>query len=311
LPDRTPHRLRLILAFAVVYLIWSSTYLGIRVCVQMAPPFLFSGARNLLAGLIVLLGAWLCGVPFPSWNRARPAVVMGLFLFLGGNGAVAWAETRIPSGVAALVLATTPLWMVLIHRVQYRGERLGWAASVGLWAGFAGAAVLADPFGVGGESLNPVGVLVLTLASLSWSLGSVWGKNQTLPESPWMASGIQMASGGAALLVLSGLSGEWRPGVLSRVTPTGVWTFAYLVLFGTIAGFTAFYYILKNTAPHVASSYAYVNPVVAVFLGWLILGEPLTWRVLAASALIVPGVLAMTLIPMKRSDQKPLPRGRA
>jgi drug/metabolite transporter (DMT)-like permease len=288
-------RLRLILAFVGVYLIWSSTYLGIRFCIREMPPFLFAGARIVLAGVLVLLAARASGIPWPDRARARPAAVMGTFLFLGGNGGVVWALQTLPSGVAALIVGTTPLWMALLQRVRHPAERLGAPAKAGLVLGFFGVAVLADPFAAGPGDLDPAAVGMVVLSALAWSWGSVWGREQRLPDSTWMSAGVQMAAGGAALLLVSVLRGEggFAPGVSAAT-----WgTFAYLVLFGTIAGFTSFYYLLRHQPPHVASSYAYVNPVVAVLLGWWILGESLTWKVLLAGALIVPGVLLMTLSP--------------
>lgn len=300
-----PSQSRLVPAFVGLYLIWSSTYLGIKVCVAQMPPFVFAATRNSLAGALVLLGARAFGVPWPSWREVKPAAIMGLFLFLGGNGGVAWSLQRIPSGVAALLVGTTPFWMVLIDWARHRGRKLGGWADFGLLVGFLGVAILADPFGAGGHGLDPVGVAVVLLSAFSWSWGSVWGPRQKMPTSAWMTSGIQMLSGGLALGLAAALFGEWGPGAFSRVTPQGWAVFFYLVFFGTIAGFTAFYYVLKHTAPHVASSYAYVNPVLAVVLGRIFLGEPVTWRVMAAGALIVPGVLLMTLLPMKKGDNGP------
>jgi drug/metabolite transporter (DMT)-like permease len=300
-----PSKTKLILAFIGLYLIWSSTYLGIKICVAQMPPFAFAAARNILAGVLVLLAARAFGVPWPAWREIRPAAVMGLFLFVGGNGGVAWGLQRgMPSGVAALLVGTTPFWMVLVEWAGHRERKLGGWADIGLLVGFLGVAVLADPTGSGGAGLDPWAVLVVVLSAVSWSWGSVWGPRQKMPDSAWMTSGFQMLAGGLGLGLAALLSGECGPGAFSRVTPQ-VWAvFLYLVFFGTIVGFTCFYYVLKNTQPHVASSYAYVNPVLAVFLGWIFLGEAVTWRVWAAGALIVPAVLLMTLLPMKQTENQ-------
>jgi drug/metabolite transporter (DMT)-like permease len=287
-------RTKIVLAFAFLYLVWGSTYLGIRLCVQEMPPLLFAGARNGLAGLLTLMGAFLLlRAPLPDRRQTLDAAVMGFFLFFGGNGGVAWAEQTIPSGVAALLLGTTPFWMVTLHRLLHRGAPLHRGAWLGIAIGFVGILLLADPLASSAASLDKVGCLVVFLSSVSWSLGSVWGSRRDLPESPFVSAGIQMVSGGVALLALSVLTGDAARFDGARVTSTGIVAFWYLVLFGTIAGYMAFYYVLRRTPPHVTSSYSYVNPVVAVFLGTVFLDEPLGWRTLAATACIVGGVALM------------------
>jgi drug/metabolite transporter (DMT)-like permease len=294
-PKNTTTKTKIILAFAFLYIVWGSTYLGIRLCVAEMPAFLFAGSRNFLAGVLTLAVAFLFKAPLPTRRQTFDATVMGLFLFLGGNGGVAWAEQTIPSGVAALLLGTTPFWMVTINRFLHKGKPLKGLAWVGMALGFLGVALLANPFASADLGrLDPVGCLVVSLAAVSWSIGSVWGSRRDLPVSPFVSAGIQMASGGLVLLLLAVLSGDVTRFEWVKVTSTGILSFIYLILFGTILGFMAFYYVLRRTPPHIVSSYAYVNPVVAVILGYVILKEPFGLRTLGSTLLIVSGV-AMTL----------------
>jgi drug/metabolite transporter (DMT)-like permease len=287
-------RTKIILAFAFIYIVWGSTYLGIRLCVEEMPPLIFAGSRNLVAGLLTLGGAFMWEAPRPTMRQTLDAAVMGLFLFLGGNGGVAWAEQTIPSGVASLLLGTTPFWMVTMNRVLHQGAPLKKMAWIGLAFGFLGVAILANPFaGSDLGRLDPLGCWVVFLSSVSWSVGSVWGSRRDLPASPFVSAGIQMASGGAGLLFLSTVSGELPKFHWSHITATGLGSFVYLIFFGSIAGFAAFYYILRRTPTHVMSSYAYVNPVVAVFLGYVFLKEPLGLKTIVSTVCIVGGVAMM------------------
>lgn len=288
-------RARIVIAFAFLYIVWGSTYLGIRVCVEQAPPLLFAGSRNLLAGCLSLLGAFLIQkAPCPSFRQVRDASVMGLFLFLGGNGGVAWAEQTIPSGVACLLLGTTPFWMVLFNRALHAGAPLPKGAWAGIALGFAGLAVLVNPFASGDLGrLDPWGCGVAILSSILWSAGSVWGSRRDLPSAFLVSAGVQLAAGGLGALALGALLGEGAKFDWNRITPSGLWAYAYLIVFGTFVGFMAFYYVLRRTQPHVVASYSYVNPVVAVFLGYWFLGESLGPRTIGSTALIVAGVALM------------------
>jgi drug/metabolite transporter (DMT)-like permease len=291
----TESRVKIVLAFALLYVVWGSTYLGIRLCIQEMPPFMFAGTRNLLAGLLTLAGAYLWKAPRPNARQIFNASMMGLFLFLGGNGGVAWAEQYIPTGVTSLLLGTTPFWMVLFHRLLHEGGPMKKSAWVGMALGFFGVVVLADPFsGFDLGRWGAWGCLVVLLSGISWSWGSVWGRDREKPDSPYVSIGIQMASGGVGLLVASVLCGEGAQFHWTNVTSTGVLSFVYLVLLGSIVGFSAFYYLLHRKPPHVVSSYAYVNPVIAVLLGTLFLMEPLGPKTILSAIFIVGGV-ALTL----------------
>ena len=196
--------------------------------------------------------------------------------------------------MACLLLGTTPFWMAFFHRALHEGAPFKKTAWWGIASGFLGIAVLANPFARSDFGrLDPWGCLVVSLAAISWSVGSVWGSRRDLPISPFVSAGIQMVSGGAGLLLLSWVTGEWPRFQWDRITGTGVAAFVYLIFFGTIAGFMAFYYLLRRTPPHIVSSYSYVNPVVAVILGHVFLGEALGVRTLGSTALIVGGVALM------------------
>jgi drug/metabolite transporter (DMT)-like permease len=292
-PHSSP-RAKIVFAFVLLYIVWGATYLGIRLCIREVPPFMFAGSRNLLAGLLTLAGAFLWKAPKPNARQILNAWAMGLFLFLGGNGGVAWGEQYVSTGVTSLLLGTTPFWMVFLHRLFHEGGPMRKSAWAGMALGFIGVAVLADPFSVSDDSqLDLMGCLVVLLSAVSWSFGSIWGRGRDLPSSPFVSMGIQMAGGGLGLLTVSVLSGEGTRFHWTNITTTGVTSFTYLVLFGSIAGFTAFYYVLQRKPPHVVSSYAYVNPIVAVFLGAYFLNESLGPRTILSTVFIVGGVALM------------------
>jgi drug/metabolite transporter (DMT)-like permease len=277
-------------ALITVYVLWGSTYLGIRVAVQTMPPFLMAGVRFLIAG------ALLCAWRFPAAARAgklptrdewRRTLVIGAALLLGGNGAVAYAETSVPSGLTALMVSVVPLWMALIDRIFY-GRRLPAPVLAGLFAGFAGVALLVGPPGRGSISL--VGALVLTVGSLSWAAGSLYSRGARLPEDSLLATGMEMLTGGACLTLAGIAAGETAHVQLAAISSNSWIAFVYLIFFGGIAGFSAYLWVIRNAPTSLVSTYAYVNPVVAVFLGWAILHETLTLRTLAAAAVIVCSV---------------------
>jgi drug/metabolite transporter (DMT)-like permease len=293
-------------AMFVLYIVWGSTYLAIRFAVETIPPFLMAAVRFLLAGLILLIWRRLAGDPLPSPGQWRAAAVAGLFLLLGGNGGVVWAEQRVPSGITALLIGCTPLWMVLLDAL-IRRRKPGWAVMLGLVIGLAGIGLLVGPSeltGLQGE-IDPLGALVIILAALSWSAGSLYSQTRqrqgTLPAAPLMNTAAQMLSGGGALLALGTLSGEWTRFDLSGFSSRSVLAVAYLVVIGALVGFSAYVWLLKNAPITLVSTYAYVNPLVAVFLGSLLAAEPLTSRVAMAAVLIIG---AVALITLKRKPEK-------
>ncbi|MFE4636703.1 EamA family transporter [Streptomyces sp. NPDC056773] len=280
---------RVWIALALVYVVWGSTYLGIRIVVETMPPFLSAGARFLTAGLLLAgLVAWRDGPAALRATRAqvRSAVVVGLLLVLGGNGFVVLGETSVPSGLAALLVAAVPMWLVLLRAGS--GDRPSPRILAGVLLGLGGLAVLAGP-GFGGEI--PLGGVLLVLAgSVCWSLGSFSAAKLTLPPNPFTGSAYQMLVGGAGGIVVGLCRGEQHgldPGSYS----TASWVaLGYLVLFGSLVGFTAYVWLLRAAPLSLVATYAYVNPVVAVALGWLILDEALTWPILLGGAIVVAAV---------------------
>jgi drug/metabolite transporter (DMT)-like permease len=290
-------RARLIAAFAAVYLVWGSTYLAIRFAVETLPPLLMAGARFVLAGAIVLAWARLRErSPAPSRSDWRTGVISGALLLLGGNGAVAWAEQRVPSGIAALLVAIVPLWMVLIDWLRPGGRRPAIAVFVGVALGLVGLLLLVGPDSLrGGSGSNAFGALVLVLASLSWAAGSLFTKWAPRATTGTIGAGTQMLAGGVLLLVGGVVAGELSRLDVAHASTRSLLGFAYLVTFGSLIGFTAYVYLLAHTSAAKAATYAYVNPVVAVLLGWAIGHEAVTMRTLLAAGVILAGVAIITI----------------
>lgn len=301
-------RARLIAAFAAVYIIWGSTYLAIRFAVQTLPPLLMASARFVLAGLIVLFWArFRDGAAWPTRIEWRVGLISGALLLLGGNGGVSWAEQRVPSGIAALLVAVVPVFMVLLEWLRPGGKRPTAAVFAGVGLGLAGLALLVGPDALrGGASADVVGAFVLVLASLSWAAGSLYTKFAPKATSGTMATGAQMLTGGLALLVAAVIAGEPAQLDLAHASTRSLLAFLYLLTFGSLVGFTAYVYLLAHTTAAKASTYAYVNPVVAVLLGWAIGHEPVTSRTVLAAAVILAGVAIITVTrdaaPVTRSE---------
>jgi len=290
-------RSHVIAAFAAVYIVWGSTYLAIRYAVETMPPFLMAGVRFLISGAILYFWTRRRGSPAPTAPQWRDATIAGVLMLCFGNGAVAWAEQRVPSGLAALLVAVVPLWMVLVDWARPRGVRPRPIILVGVLVGFVGMILLVgrgkDP---AAGSADTAAALVLAVASLAWACGSVFNQHGDRPTSAAMSTGIQMLGGSAGLVLLGLVRGELAHVHLARIS-AGSWIgWTYLVTFGSLVGFTAYIYLLQAVSPAKASTYAYVNPLVAVFLGWAIAGESITMRTLAAAAVILTGVAMITLV---------------
>ena len=306
MPDTHPHRRpasrgELLLAFAAVYVLWGSTYLAIRVGVETIPPFLLAGVRHLTAGLILLGWLRLRGTPWPERRHWRAAAIIGGLMLLGGNGLVTWAEQRVPSGLAALIVASVPLWMTLLDGIQQR-ERPHGVVIIGLAIGLAGLGFLVAPGNfAGGTHVDPLGALGLLSAALFWAIGSLYSRRAKLPASTLLATAMEMIAGGAILLFASALLREWQGFSLAAVSANSLLALAYLIVAGSLLGFTAYVFLLGATTPARVSTYAYVNPVVAVLLGWAILGEAVTPRTLIAAAVIVASVALIIRHGARRS----------
>lgn len=279
-----------LVAYLVVCVVWGSTYLAIRVGVGVLPPFLFAGLRFLTAGVLLLAIVLALGDRLPrrlvDW---RTQAIVGVLLLTGGNAFVVWAEQYTPSGIASIFVVTVALWMAFFDAVIPGGSGdLNWRVVAGLAIGFLGTALLvgASPAEILRADLR--GPIALTAASASWSLGSVYGKRHKTETSPYVGAALQMIAGGGAVIVLGSVLGEWPRWHLSA---RGAGAIAYLVVFGSILGYSAYTYALRHTSPTIVGTYAYVNPVIAVLLGWLILAEPVTARTFLAMALILGAVV--------------------
>jgi drug/metabolite transporter (DMT)-like permease len=283
-------------ALIAVYIVWGSTYLAIRFTIETIPPFLSAGMRFLVSGTILYILCRVRGDPAPKKVEWRSASVIGLLLLLGGNGGLVWAEQRIPSGIASLFIATTPIWMVLIDSIRPNGTRANWLTWLGVFVGFFGIALLANPWQshTASPPLDPVGMLVLILAALSWSIGSLYSRNASLPRSSLLGTGMEMLVGSLGLFVFGTLIGEWNQFQLATISLRSFGGLIYLIIFGSFIGFVAYTWLLRNAPTSIVSTYAYVNPVVALFLGSVIVNEPLDGRDIISALIILSGVVLIT-----------------
>jgi drug/metabolite transporter (DMT)-like permease len=281
-------RWKIAIAFFAVYVFWGMTYLAMRVAVEDIPPYLMAGGRFVLAGAVLFVWARSRGDTAPTLQQWRAAAVIGAFLLLGGNASVAWAEQRVPSGLAALLIGVMPIWMVGLEWLR-RGSRPSKQVVAGLLLGALGVGLLVLPQG-GGNGIDLLGAAVLILAAASWAWGSVASKSAPLPKSPFLATSMEMIAGGVLCLLVAALSGELRGFSLSLVSGRAALAWLYLVVFGSLVAFTAYIWLLGVTSIAKVGTYAYVNPIVAVLLGWAVLGEPVTLRTLVAAAVILLGV---------------------
>jgi drug/metabolite transporter (DMT)-like permease len=281
-------RWKIAIAFFAVYVFWGMTYLAMRVAVEEIPPYLMAGGRFVLAGAILFVWARRRGDPDPTVQQWRAAAVIGGFLLLGGNASVAWAEQRVPSGLAALLIGVMPIWMVGLEWAR-GGKRPSKQVVAGLLLGALGVGLLVLPQG-GGNGMDLLGAAVLILAAASWAWGSVISKSAPLPKSPFLATSMEMIAGGVLCLLVAALSGELKAYCLAEVSGRAALAWAYLVVFGSLVAFTAYIWLLGVTSIAKVGTYAYVNPIVAVLLGWAVLGEPVTLRTIVGAAVILFGV---------------------
>jgi drug/metabolite transporter (DMT)-like permease len=293
-------RVQVALGLATIYLVWGSTYLAIRFAVETLPPFLMAGTRFVVAGAVLYGWRRAVGHPRPTWVQWRAAGVVGALMLVVGNGGVTWAEQWVESGTAALMVASVPLWMVLLDWARPGGRPPRLAVWAGILVGLVGVLLL-----FGSPAVDPrytAGWAVLLAASVAWAAGSLYSRTAILP-APLLATGMQMLAGGVLLLVVGVLAGE-----LQALDPRGfsvrsVLAVGYLILFGSLVGYSTYVWLLRVTPPALASTYAFVNPVVAVFLGWLLAGERITPRIILASMVIVGGVALITVTRSRRPPE--------
>jgi drug/metabolite transporter (DMT)-like permease len=303
-----PTKIRIIVAFAALYLIWGSTYLGIRFAIETIPPFLMAGSRFLIAGIILYAIAWSQGIGKSTWTNWRTSLIIGACLILGGNGGVTVSEKYIDSGLAALIVAIVPIYIVM----------LGWAAGIasrptpivwlGLVGGFVGVGVLLGPalrLSSNGGRHPAIGMSILLVSSFIWSAGSIYSRTSKHAASPFLTAAQQMLCGGLLLLLASFATGETRRFYPNAMSILSLASFAYLVIIGAVVGYTAYIWLLRHCDPAKVATYAYVNPIVAVLLGAAFAGESLTMRTLVAAALIIGSVALVITAQQLRLRAEP------
>lgn len=284
------NRLLIFLCFLSIYVIWGSTYLAIRFAVETIPPFFTAGIRHLCAGSILLIWALAKGLR-PTWNQIRASVVIGFFFFLIGHGSVHWAEQVVPSGLTALLIAVEPLFVFLLSSVAARTWRLNGMLLTGILMGLAGVGMLVRGVSVESGHRLTLGLVVILVGAFSWSVGIIYSRRSHLSGNPLLLSALSLLSGAVMLLLTATIAGETREFSFSRVSTKSWLALAYLIVFGSVIAFTAYSWLLEHYSPTLVATHTYVNPVVAVVLGWAYGGEALTMRVLLAASLVVLAVV--------------------
>ncbi len=281
------------LALLALYIVWGSTYLGIKVAIETIPPFFHASVRFLISGIILVVWQRSAGHAMPTRNQWGSVAIIGTLLLLGGNGLVSWAEQFIPSGIAALIIGSMPMFLVVAEALRPNGVKPTWRAIIGLLIGFAGIFILVGPAEISGSStkLNPLGVAALLGACVTWASGSIYSKTADLPKSSLMNTGSQMLMGSASLLIVSLLTGELNGWDITAVSSRSIYGLTYLILIGSLVGFASYGWLLQNAPISLVATYAYVNPIVAVFLGNWIGDEPLEPRIWIAAAIIIGSVI--------------------
>ena len=294
-----PTRTKIALAFAAVYLIWGSTYLAIRACVATMPPFLMAGTRFLIAGAVLYLAGRAAGAARPTRDHLKSAALVGPLMVVLGNGLVVWSERRLPSSTAALLIAMAPVWFAVLAWIA-RGERPTAQRLAGIATGLSGIFLLAGHGATDASGVpDPLGTAALLIASLSWAGGSLAARALPMPAHPLVSTGLQLMAGGALALPVGFALGEHRGFALASVSAASWAAYAYLIVFGTLIGFTAYSWLNRVVSASSLSTYAYVNPLVALLLGATLGGEPLSARTLVSAAVILCGVALMSAPPLR------------
>jgi drug/metabolite transporter (DMT)-like permease len=285
-------------ALIAVYLIWGSTYLAIRYAVETMPPFLMAAVRFIVSGSFLYALRRFSGDPAPETVEWRSATIIGIFLLLGGNGGVVWAEQFVASNLAALLVATVPLWMVLMDAFRPAGHRPGLPALAGILIGFGGVVLLIRSVADSADPTSLPGAAALIFASLAWSIGSLYGRTARLPASQLLGTAMEMFAGGMALLLVAIFLDDWNEFDIATVSRRSMLALLYLTVIGSSA-FVAYVWLLRVAPTPLVATYAYVNPLVAVLLGYFLAQEPMTIRTLLAAALII-GSVALVSLPQGR-----------
>ena len=296
------------IALLALYIVWGSTYLAIRFTVETIPPFLSGGLRFLVSGAILFIWQRSVGEAMPSKSHWKATAIVGIFLLLGGNGLVSLAEKTVPSGIAALIIATAPFWLVLFEAFRSGGAKPAWQSILGLVIGFSGVFLLIGPAEITGakQQLDTFGVIVLLIAPILWSAGSIYARGADMPKSSFTSMGMQMLAGSVSLFIVSVLTGELNGFSFGDVSMRSWWGLIYLITFGSLIGFVSYGWLLLNAPISLTSTYAYVNPVVAVFLGWLLADEALSARIAIATAIIIGSVIMINWARQVKVKTEPL-----
>jgi len=299
-----PSKYKIILGFAAIYIIWGSTYLAIRLGVESLPPFLMAGLRFLTGGLLLYGWARLAGAEAPKRSHWRPAATIGLLMAGGATGLVTWAETTVPSGLAALLVAVVPMWIVLADWLRPGGARPTLIVISGLLLGFLGVALLINPGDiVGVGDIDKLGAMVIVIATISWAIGSIYSRHAHQPRSKTLGAGMQMLAGGAGLMIAAALTGEMTAFHVDGVALRSWLALGYLITVGS-AAFAVYIWLIAASTPAKVATYAYVNPVIALFLGYIVAGETLDGRVLACSLVIITAVFIIIMARARTERHK-------
>ncbi|MDD2922811.1 MAG: EamA family transporter [Anaerolineales bacterium] len=298
------------IALIALYLVWGSTYLGIKIAIETIPPFFHAGVRFLVSGVILVAWQRAAGYELPTRKQWASTAFIGFMLLLGGNGLVAWAEQFIPSGIAALIISSMPMFLVVAEALRPNGIKPTWKTLVGLLIGFAGIFILVGPSEISGSAtrLNPSGITALLGACLLWTIGSIYSRTADLPKSSLMTTGAEMLMGSIGLFIVSLLTGELKGWDPAQVSLHSIYGLLYLITVGSIIGFGSYTWLLQNAPISLVATYAYVNPIVAVLLGSWLGNEPLGTHVWLAAAIIIGSVIFINTRgkPKKKNEKAEL-----
>lgn len=294
---------RIWISMLSIYIIWGSTYLAIRFAVESIPPLLMAATRFIIPGIILYALQRLKGEERPTFKEWKSTGVIGLLLLLGGNGGVTWAEQFLPSGLAALIIGSVPLWIIVINLVIHRDQVQPKSVILGAVIGFLGIAFLIGPaqFTNSSSRINLPAIIALLLAAFFWSLGSIYSRTAIMHRSPLMATSMEFLIGGAGLLISGFLIGEGSQVHLQAITMKSVLSLGYLIVFGSFIGFVAYTWLLRNAPISLVSTYAYVNPLIAIFIGNRIANEPLNLRILISALVIISSVFLINTVTLRSS----------
>src|SRR6184192_2622178 len=299
------HRFTVILCFLSIYLIWGSTYLAIRYAVETIPPLYTAGIRHLTAGSILLF--WCLAKRLrPTWAQIRASVIIGVFFFLIGHGALHWAEQKVPSGLASLLIASEPIWVFLLSAVAARQWHWNGALLAGIFLGLGGAGLLMGRSALTSVPGMFVGSLAVVISALSWSVGVVYSRRSHLSGNPLLLSALSLLAGSAQLLLVGTIAGEYRGFSFASVSLRSWLSLGYLIVFGSVVAFTAYNWLMEHYPPTLVATHTYINPIVAVLLGWLLAGEAVTLNVLLSAAMVVSAVMLVDrgMARLPRSEER-------